>query len=42
MKRKRITRKECKRLLNDFDMEGLMAQKGMWNLAQEKNNEITK
>ena len=24
------------RLLNTFEMEGLMAQKGLWNLAKEK------
>ena len=34
--KKRITRKECRRLLNKFEMEGLMAQKGMWKLAKEK------
>ena len=35
--KKRITIKEYKRLLNNFQIEGLMAQKGLWNLA--KNNE---
>ena len=34
--KKRITRKECQRLLNKFKMEGLMAPKGLWNLAKEK------
>ena len=34
--KKRITRKEYQRLLNNFEMEGLMAQKGLWNLAKEK------
>ena len=34
--RKRITRNEYQRLLNNFEMEGLMAQKGLWNLAKEK------
>ena len=34
-KRKRITWKEYKRLLNEFEMEGFMAQKGLWNLARE-------
>ena len=33
--KKRITRKEYKRLVNNFEMEGLMAQKGLWNLAKE-------
>ena len=33
---KRITRKEYKRLLNKFEMEGSVAQKGLWNLAKEK------
>ena len=35
-KKKRITRKAYKRLLNNFEMEGLTAQKGLWNLAKEK------
>ena len=26
-----ITRKDYKRLLNSFEMEGLMAKKGLWN-----------
>ena len=34
--KKRNTRKEYQRLLNNFDMEGLMAQNGLWNLAKEK------
>ena len=34
--KKRITRKEYQRLTNKFEMEGLMAQKGLWNLAKEK------
>ena len=34
--KKIITRKECRRLLNKFEMEGLMAQKGLWKLAKEK------
>ena len=33
---KRITRKEYQRLLNNVEMEGLMAQKGLWNLEKEK------
>ena len=32
----RITRKEYKKLLNNFEMEGLMSQKGLWNLAKER------
>ena len=32
--KKRITRKEYKRLLNEFEMGGFMAQKGLWNLAR--------
>ena len=31
--KRRVTRKEYQRLLNKFEMEGLMAQKGLWNLA---------
>ena len=34
--KKRITRKAYKRLLHNFEMEGLMEQKGLWNLAKEK------
>ena len=34
---RRITRKEYQRLMNKFEMEGFMAQKGLWNLAREKN-----
>ena len=34
--KKRITRKEYKMLLNNFEMEGFMAQNGLWNLASEK------
>ena len=33
---RRITRKEYRRLLNDFELEGSVAQKGLWNLAREK------
>ena len=32
----KITRKEYKRLLNNFEMEVFLAQKGLWNLAKEK------
>ena len=32
----RITRKEKTRLLNNFEMEGLLARKGLWNLEEEK------
>ena len=34
--KKRIASKEFQRLLNNFEMEGLTAQKGLWNLAKEK------
>ena len=34
--KKSITRKENQRLLNKFEMEGFLAQKGLWNLAREK------
>ena len=34
--KRRITRKECQRLLNKFEMEGPMAQNGLWNLVGEK------
>ena len=37
--KRRITRKECQGLLNKFDMEGFMAQKGLWDLAGEKDPE---
>ena len=33
--KKIITRKEYQRLLNKLEMEGFMAQKGLWNLAEE-------
>ena len=35
-KRKRIARKEHRRLLYNFEMDGSTAQKGLWNLAKEK------
>ena len=35
-RKRRITRKEFRRLLNKIEMEGFMAQKGLWNLAREK------
>ena len=34
--KKIITSKEYRRLLNNFEMEGLMTQKGLWKLAKEK------
>ena len=34
--KRRITIKEYQRLLNKFEMEGFMAQKGLWNLVREK------
>ena len=35
-RKKIFTRKEYQRLVNNSEMEGLMAQKGLWNLAKEK------
>ena len=32
--KRRTTRKEYQRLLNKFEMEGFMAHKGLWNLAE--------
>ena len=32
----RITGKEYRRLLNEYELEELMAQRGLWNLAKEK------
>ena len=37
--KKRIARKEFERLLNNFEMEGLMAQKRLVELGKRKNNE---
>ena len=34
--KKRITRKDYQRLLNKFELEGFIAQKGLWNLVREK------
>ena len=36
VKKKRITRKEDQRLVNKIEMEGAMAQEGLWNLAKGK------
>ena len=35
--KRRLTRKEYRRLSNEFEMGGFMAQKGLSNLAREKN-----
>ena len=35
-KERRITRKECKILINEYELAGLMAQKGLWNFSREK------
>ena len=35
-RKQKITRKEYQRLVNKFEMEGLMAENGLWNLAKEK------
>ena len=32
--RRRVTRKECKRLGEEFKFGGSMAQKGLWNLSK--------
>ena len=37
-KKRRISMKEFQRLLNEFELEGLMAQKGLWNLARERKD----
>ena len=34
--KRRIARKEHRRLSNEFELDGLMAQKWLWNLAREK------
>ena len=34
--KRRITGKESRRLLNEFEMGGFMAQKGVWNLTRAK------
>ena len=34
--KRRITRKEYLRLLNKFEMDCFIAQKGLWNLVREK------
>ena len=35
-KGKEFTRKEYQRLVNKFDMEGFVAQEGLWKLARDK------
>ena len=37
--KRKITCIEYQRLLNKFEMEGFMAQNGLWNLAREKSPE---
>ena len=32
----RVTRKECKRLREEFEVGGFMAQKGLWNIAKKR------
>ena len=34
--KRRITRKEYRKLWNEFEAEGFKAQKGLWNVAREK------
>ena len=31
----RVTRKQCKRLREEFEVGGFMAQKGSWNIAKQ-------
>ena len=38
-KKRRITGKEYIRLLNEFELEGLMVQKGLWNPARDCSTE---
>ena len=38
--KKRITRKVYQRLVNKLEMEGLMAHKGLWNLAKETSGVV--
>ena len=37
--RKRMTRREYKRMCEDFEDEGFMALKGLWNSANHRNLE---
>ena len=37
-KKRMITRKEYKRLRNEFELESFMSQKGLWNLARERQD----
>ena len=34
--KRRITRKECRRLWNVFETGGFIPQEGLWNVAREK------
>ena len=34
--KRRITRREYRRLWSEFEMGGFMAQEGLWNVAKEK------
>ena len=34
--KKRITRKEYQRLVNNFGVEGFTSRKGLWNFAREE------
>ena len=36
---RRVTKKECKRLREEFEVEGFTAQKGLWNIAKSKKLE---
>ena len=32
-----VTRKECQRLREEFEVGGLMAQQGLWNIANKED-----
>ena len=35
-KKRRVTRKECKRLREELEVRGFKAQKGLWNIAKKR------
>ena len=35
-KKRRVTRKECKRLREEFEVGGFMVQEGLWNVAKKR------
>ena len=34
--KRRVTRKECKRLREEFEVGGVMAQNGLWNIVKKR------